>query len=541
MSSAQNDTFMTNKWEDLHMDTRTLRRTAMASMSAVTALSVLAGCGDAGPEKSPTGGNSAAGSQEPTKISIMTLTTATKNIDNTNVIWKELEKRTNTKLDITFVPQSNYPEKFNVSLASGSMPDVVYTDPTSPNFLEAATSGAFWEIGKYYKNYPTLSQYPEDVWLNTKASDGKNYTLPRPRPLDGGTASLSFRQDWLDKLKLKVPETTDEIYNVLKAFVNDDPDGNGQKDTQGLVMIPSSDGTTLSGFHTIFGAFFGEKGLSAYWTVKNGALQSAIALPEMKQAIAYLQKLYTEGLLHKDFAVMKQQQLRDAAMAGKLGAVSEGIPGSWVITEGLKKVIPAGDFTPVTYIKTNSGGKYIPKGSGFNGAYAINKQTVDEAKLKKILAFFDQTSTQEIWELANWGLKDTHFTKEGVAYKATPQAAADTVGQIYMGQVASMVEKYFYAYNAPNSPKERIEANVKRIDEMAKISVADPTLGLVVDSWASIEKDYNKRITDQILKIVLGSDKIDVWDGFVSKMMADEKYKKAEKDMADAYKKKMAK
>ena len=42
---------------------------------------------------------------------------------------------------------------------------------------------------------------------------------------------MIIRQDWLDKLGLKAPTTIDEFEEVIRAFTEDDPDGNGQKDT----------------------------------------------------------------------------------------------------------------------------------------------------------------------------------------------------------------------------------------------------------------------------------------------------------------------
>lgn len=63
-------------------------------------------------------------SSEPTSITIQTLNYATEFIDNTNPLWKELEKHTNTKLNITWLSPSTAEEKINVMLASGDLPEV---------------------------------------------------------------------------------------------------------------------------------------------------------------------------------------------------------------------------------------------------------------------------------------------------------------------------------------------------------------------------------------------------------------------------------
>ena len=289
---------------------------------------------------------------QPTEISIVTVTNAKDTIDNTNIIWKEIEKRTNTKLSITFVPVSNYPDKLAVILASGNLPDLLFLDnPQNPLALKVMSQGAFWDLSKLYKQYKELASYPEDSWLNTKGLDGKNYVVPRPRPLIGQMQTMAFRQDWLDKLKLKMPETPDELYKTLKAFVNDDPDGNGVKDTDGLVGSNSNDGVFIGPFSTVLTMFTGNT-LGNYLELKNGKLMPAFTNPDFKAGMAYLTKLYAEGLIHRDFAIMKQQQMRDTGMSGKVGAILEGFPGATVVTTGLQKVVPTGSFTPVTYLKT---------------------------------------------------------------------------------------------------------------------------------------------------------------------------------------------
>ena len=39
-----------------------------------------------------------------------------------------------------------------------------------------------------------------------------------------------IRKDWLRKLGLKEPKTVEELYEVLIAFRDKDPNGNGKKD-----------------------------------------------------------------------------------------------------------------------------------------------------------------------------------------------------------------------------------------------------------------------------------------------------------------------
>src|SRR3546814_8869937 len=55
-------------------------------------------------------------------------------------------------------------------------------------------------------------------------------------------AAVIVRKDWLANLGLQMPETTEDLYDVARAFSEGDPDGYGQDDTYGLI-IPKWPGT----------------------------------------------------------------------------------------------------------------------------------------------------------------------------------------------------------------------------------------------------------------------------------------------------------
>lgn len=74
-------------------------------------------------------------------------------------------------------------------------------------------------------------KYPQTFYPVTK--DGKTYGLACAPVLTEGQVMV-IRQDWLDNLGLKAPATLDEFEAVIRAFTEDDPDGNGKKDTYGF-------------------------------------------------------------------------------------------------------------------------------------------------------------------------------------------------------------------------------------------------------------------------------------------------------------------
>lgn len=77
-----------------------------------------------------------------------------------------------------------------------------------------------------------MSKLNPDILDNSKVDD-KLYSLYLGRPLS--RSGIIYRKDWADNLGLEAPTNVDEVFEMARAFTEDDPDGNGQDDTIGLV------------------------------------------------------------------------------------------------------------------------------------------------------------------------------------------------------------------------------------------------------------------------------------------------------------------
>lgn len=186
------------------------------------------------------------------------------------------------------MPNASYADKFNITLASGKLPDIMYVgDVKASSFVNAARSGAFWEVGPYLKDYPNLSGAKE-VILNNSAIDGKNYGIYRGRAL--GRNGVVFRKDWMEKLGLETPKTVDDFYNMLRAFKEQDPDGNGQADTYGMVLVKWT-GQWASGFDTMKLWF----GAPNKWGVQEGKLVPEHEYPGYLEALKFMKSFTTSS------------------------------------------------------------------------------------------------------------------------------------------------------------------------------------------------------------------------------------------------------
>lgn len=323
----------------------------------------------------------------------------------------EIEKRTGTKIHFEWVPNASYADKFNITLASGKLPHIIYVgDVKASSFVNAAKSGAFWEVGPYLKDYPNLSQ-ANPVIMKNSSIEGKNYGIYRGRNL--GRNGMAFRKDWLDKLGMKEPETVDDFYNMLKAFKEQDPDGNGQADTYGMVLVKWT-GQWASGFDTIKLWFNSPN----KWGLKDGKLVPEHEYPEYLEALKFMKKLYDEKLINSDFPVMDSAKWTDPIVNNKAGVIVDVVDGGARIDNRIHAALEkSGQDKPDQHYIDVNGGVKGPDGqlrtlptSGFSGILAIPKSTVKtEDELKKVLKFLDQLNDADNQTLLNYGLEGKHY------------------------------------------------------------------------------------------------------------------------------------
>ncbi|MEK3888664.1 extracellular solute-binding protein [Bacillus sp. FSL K6-3431] len=459
------------------------------------------------------------------KISILTEYHTAEPPTKDNPITKEFEKRTNTELDILWTSPNTFDEKISVTLASGNIPDLMkLPDVTHPNFQELVKKGVFWDLTPYIQDYPNLMEYPEQTWKATSV-DGKNYVIPSVRPLEGASSLPAVRKDWLDNLEMDVPESMDDLFEVLKSFTNDDPDGNGKDDTIGY---------SARGFAWVYDTFTNSNGK---WKLADGELIDATLEPGTKNALIWLQKVYDEGLMPKDFAVMQQSQSEDLAKGGIAGVSSDTVEGIYRSTMEAEKIDPKADFLPLSWLMNDEGEKYVGQSKGYSFVYAIPK-TVPEDKMKRILELMDYGASEEGFELACYGLEEIHFTVDENGFKtATEQALKDSVAQASFGKIFERSDPYLWAYRT-GMPKEIFERNKGIIDERSKVSLSNLSIGIISETYNKYGTEFEKKIEDLKVKVIMGKEPIEAWDRFVNELKSDDNYQKIIEEMNIGYREK---
>ncbi|MDQ0113454.1 extracellular solute-binding protein [Paenibacillus harenae] len=408
-----------------------------------------------------------------------------------------IEELTNTKLDINWVPDGIYTDKMNTSLTTNSLKKATFVKHTDYIFIKnAIRSGSFWEIGPYLEQFPNLRHLDDDI-LKQSAVDGKIYGLYTERP--SSRQGVIIREDWLDRLGMNKPGTLDELYEVIKQFTVNDPDGNGKQDTVGL-----ADRNDL-----VFGAF---KTLSSYFGAPNNWGLSAAGdalIPEFetkpyKDTMNFMKRLYEEKLINPDFAVTSKEVQRDKLIRGAAGVYIGSMTDVQRLSDEARQFNPEARFALVNRIQGPKGYRVwsIPN---YNGLYLFSKKAIrTEEELLDILAFFDRTMDKDVANLMRYGIENKHYTLSGQSVllpEETSQLRVTEIGALYALMIADL--------SNPNvleaSEKETMWALAGRLSaDNEKFLVKDPTIGLESKTYDEKSVELYKIVSDATYNYILG-------------------------------------
>lgn len=367
-------------------------------VSLLTTVSALAGC--AGEKSSPTA------QQDNTPLEV---TIATPQIGEApkkgSEVEQAIEKYTNSKIDMQWIPAAAFEDKKNIMIASNEMPKA-FKVTSNATTLSAIQSGLFWEIGPLLKDYKNLSGVNALYYENLKV-DGKLYSLPLYR--DIGRAGITYRKDWFDGLGLKTPVTLDDWYNLMKTIAEKDPDKNGQNDSYGMFLDKSyNDPVASSSYLTRLAV---SQGAPNKWGIEEGKMIAEFMTKPYLDSMKLLRRLYQEKLINQDFSVVQTADSDNKWNAGKVGIrVNTVASAAATSQDNLKKAVPNGVVDIAPYMGPS--GNRVPAEPGNNGFFVFPKSSVkSEADLKRLLGFFDKLMDPEMSTLLTRGIEGKHFTK----------------------------------------------------------------------------------------------------------------------------------
>ena len=187
---------------------------------------------------------------------------------------------------------------------------------------------------------------------------------------------------------MEAPKTIDELVQLAEAFVNDDPDGNGEDDTLGLGLVKdlfSTGFADLNGFFEAFGAYPG-----GWLEDSSGNLMYGDIQPEMKTALTKVAEMFSAGLIDQEFVVKDGGKVAEGTTNGNIGMVfgQHWIP-FWPLQDGKNRntnadwqafPLPSATGTPTRTMLGGSANLY----------YVLNSEMQNPEAAVKLLNYFIQ-------------------------------------------------------------------------------------------------------------------------------------------------------
>ena len=236
-------------------------------------------------------------------------------------IIQQLSEKTNVSFDWTIVSSDDLATRRALMLADGDIPDISFGIFDDNTVLEYGPQGVFLafedKIQQYMPNFYENAM-TENVgvldWLTL--SDGHIYTLPTLGAPNMYVVDAQYiNRSWLDELNLDTPTTTDELFDILLAFKEDDPNGNRQADEIPFAFDYASGGWNYGQFYSWFGC-------TKDWLIRDGVVRYSPYTENWKLLVQYLNKLNQNGLLDIELFTQDSSTFNAKAKEGLYGVLS---------------------------------------------------------------------------------------------------------------------------------------------------------------------------------------------------------------------------
>ncbi|OCT15178.1 hypothetical protein A8709_13830 [Paenibacillus pectinilyticus] len=418
-------------------------------------------------------------------------------------------------VNITLKPQGfsadSVNEKVKLWAASGQLPDLLTYELTNgPTASQWIQQGLVREIPeKLYSKYPNLNKLMNSPEVQATKVNGKFYGLPRLSKFSPDEWALDrgyvVRKDWMDKLGIKTPKTFDEYLAMFKAFAEKDPDGNAKNDTIGLTTNFLDVLTTTIKLGSAVPNLGG-------WMQEDGKWMYSWASKGMGDYVTKYRKLYAEGALDKDFALLKVGEGGDKFAQGMVGALNiqisegslKGLKDKWDKFPHDKPMEDSIAILPGWTAPDNNLYRFYG-GSFFNINYV--NTSVDDAKLDAILRLNEYNLSEKGKELFNYGIEGTDFKKENNQIVPLQKIAYKSTGAFFYLNGVSLGINGSKDVRKLNIPAKFVDMSSQMYDDLLKNAKPIP-INFAVEGINSPLKAKVGTLKwgEALIKVVLGKD-----------------------------------
>ena len=446
-------------------------------------------------------------------------------------LWiKTLEEKFNVKFDFMGVTTADdYNNVVNLAISGDEWPDIIYWDWSnySGGVAAAIEDGLILPIS-------TNEEY-WNLMPNFRALLEENDVVRRILALDDGTiASFShieetvkrnayegngIRLDWLENLNLEVPTTIDELYTVLKAFKEQDANGNGDPNDE----IPMTDFKSYKTIKNLSGAWGmivnemqldPETGEVTFWTEINDG-------ENFKDFVLTLRKWYQEGLIDPEFASMSNDDMIAKILNNQAGYFFQYPTSVTSYNETIAKDDPDAHIVGLhpmkkLYEKNYTGQNKLVRWIAAEEGSCITTAAEKRGHVEKILEIFDYLYSKEGTELISWGVEGVSFTRDADGNNVWTDAVRNEDGTINSDKVAMYalptrgqwprMMSYSAWYSMEITGEDNLQTHENYFD--VDTSICIPPLVLVGENsveYTSIMSEVLTLVGETYIKVILGT------------------------------------
>ncbi|MFW6599742.1 extracellular solute-binding protein [Propionibacteriaceae bacterium Y2011] len=414
---------------------------------------------------------------------------------NKNYAW--MNEQLGTEVETIFGTYDGYKEKFQVTMASGDLPDIVQVIQVAelPRLLEANFTDLTDVLGgDGVKKYPGLANIPTSAW-KLATVNGRLWGVCRPQPPTG--LVINYRADVIAERGMAesdlAPQSGDEFLALMKELTDTD---------KGLYAMGADPSAWLLGIaKQMVGSPNG-------WAVVDGKFVSDIASEEMKAALDYTAQCWAAGVMHPN-SISEPGNNGVWYSAGSTALFIRGF-GGWDFNIRANPDTTIGSLIPP---KMDGGGEApVHMSAAGYSAFVGLRKTDDAERIDQLLRVFDFYASPfgtEQYLGFNYGVEGYSYEMEGPNPVPVEDAPETPVPHTYVGGNRNSV---IYA----QGDKESVDLRHAYASTVLPTGIEDASNGLYSETAVSEGATLNKKMQDVQRQVIQGNSPMSAWDDFVA-------------------------
>ena len=426
--------------------------------------------------------------------------------------------------------------QLNLLLASQNLPDMIFYDwqsSYSGGLAKAVTDEIAIPlndlIDEYAPNFKNLLEENPELKKQISLDDGTIAMFPSARtdPRVRIWFGPQIRQDWLDNLGLDMPQTIDDWYNVLKAFKEQDANGNGDMDDE--IPFVAAGASSLSCYLLSFAGAYGL--VRDTFCVKNGKVVYSPAEAEYKDFLAEMAKWYEEGLIDSDFAAMDGTSVKSLITTDVAGAYFGSLAGNLGgYNTVLKEVYPEAQIVGAPWVTSTDGNAYQQEAQhaqAFTGAGTIVTTACEDPVMA--VKWLDEHYSEKGTLLMTFGIEGVSYEMVNGEPVLTDEILNNPSGLSYdialaqysmKPNTAEAMDDTYAIYSQYNLQSD-VQREANNLWAEGDLSIIMPPVSMTADESAEYSKIMNEITTytsESIVKFIMGQIDINEFDAFVQSL-----------------------